>query len=374
MSLTTDSSSHFTLEVVKSFLAIIFKGLRKTHATNLSLAVFGLVTSQSGLLSEIVRGFPSNYVLDVTHKHRLKRLARFLSNAKFTPESWLPNWVSWCVRRFTKKGKLLVALDWTGLPDGRMCLMAAIPFCGRAIPLHWLLTRYPIAQKSQNKFEEQFIKDLVAYLPNEVTPIILADRGFGRGAFFKFLQKQGLSFVIRVRGEVWITTSKGRKKKLKTTKNKPGWIRWYENVTYREDAVVKGLNIAATTSGVKDKDGKDDPWFLVTNLPNKQRVVTCYEARFRIEEFFKDGKHRLGLEDLQTPDKAKVHRLLFVACLSYGLLMLAGVQAEKYPSLQACFITGGRLAASCIWLATKVIRYCLTPVGFWEAVLAEAEP
>lgn len=361
--MSTDSSSHFTLEVVKSFLAPIFPKLRKTHAANLALGVFGLVTSQSGLLSEIVRGFPIEYVLDVSHKHRLKRLTRFLANARFIPEIWLPHWVIWCVKRFTKKDQLLIALDWTGLPNGRMCLVAAIPFCGRAIPLYWLLARYPLPEKSQNKLEEQFIRELVGLLPKGIVPIILADRGFGRASFFKFLLTFELLFVIRVRSEVCFT-HKGRKKKLKTTKTKPGFIRWYEAVTYREDGIVSGLNIAATVS-----EEEEDPWFLVTNVPNKHKTVALYEARFRIEEFFKDGKHQLGLEDLQTPDKNKIHRLLFVAALSYGLLMLAGIQAEKSPKLQQCLITGGRLVASCIWLATKTIRYCLAPEGFWPEVL-----
>lgn len=368
----TDSSSHFTLEVVKSFLKLIFPKLRKTHAANLSLGVFGLVNSQSGLLSEIVRGFPKEYVFVVTHKHRLKRFSRFLANARFVPETWLKLWVSWCVRRFAKKGQLLIALDWTGLPSNQYCLMAAIPFCGRAIPLYWFLTRYPITQKSQNKFEEQLIRELVSLLPAGVTPIILADRGFGRASLFRFLLVHKLQFVIRVRGDVWITTSKGKKKKLKATKTKVGVIQWKPNITYREDGVVKGINIAATTSGVKDKEGKEDPWFLVTNLEDKQQTVAFYEARFRIEEFFKDAKHQLGIESLQTPDKKKVHRLLFVAAVSYGLLMLAGIEAEKYPNLQKCLITGGRAVSSCIWLATKTIHYCLEPENFWSEVIASA--
>lgn len=336
--------------------------MRKTHAANLTLGVFGLVCSQSGLLSEIVRAFPGEYVLDTAHKHRLKRLTRFLANTRFVPEAWLPYWVSWCVKRFAKKGELLIALDWTGLPDGRMCLVAAIPFAGRAIPLYWLLTKHPLPEKSQNKLEERLIRDVVALLPG-VTPIILADRGFGRASFFQFLASQGLFFVIRVRKEVCFTC-KGRKKKLTEVKTKPGVIRWYENVTYREDGVVKGVNIAATVA-----EAEEDPWFLVTNLLNKHKTVALYEARFRIEEFFKDTKHQLGIEKLQTPDTTKVHRLLFVACVSYGLLMLTGKEAEKYPKLQNCLITGGRVAASCIWLAAKTIRYCLAPKGFWPGVL-----
>jgi len=359
--------SQFSFAVVKDFLTPIFPRLRKTQFTNLALGVFGLAESQSGLLSEIVRGFPTDYVLAVAHKHRLKRWNRFLANPHFRPETWLTAWVAWCVDRFTDKGRLLIALDWTGLPGNRMCLVAAIPFRGRAIPLYWHVVSYRTMETSQNRLEEQFIRNLLVLLPFGVTPIILADRGFGRAQFMNFLIGMKLRFVLRVKGEVYITTHKGKKRKLKTVKTRPGWIRWYPNVTYREDGIVTGVNIAATVA-----DDGQDPWYFVTNLADKRQVVAYYTARFRIEEFFKDAKHQLGLEQLQTPHDTRVHGLLFVACVTYGLLMLVGLGLETNPVLQRCLITGGRSVASCIWLAVKTIRYGLAPEGLWQSVISFA--
>lgn len=353
-----NSSSQFSLEFVKSFFDKIFTNrLRKTQFTNLCLSVFGLIGSQSGLLSEIVREFPLSYSLRVKHKHRLKRLSRFLANVRFRPEGLFSFWVVWCSRQFARGEKLLIALDWTTLPGNYQCLMAAIPFFGRAIPLYFRLTTYREFEKSQNLIEESLVKNILKLLPKEIKPILVADRGFGRAKFFQFLKELKVDFVIRVRSEVWVTLEARRKdqkirRKLSRMKLKPNRSRWYESITYREDGLVNDLNLAATIA-----QGSLDPWFLITSLKEQKTVIDYYEQRFQIEEFFKDTKHQLGLTNLQTKDQKKIYRLLFLACLAYGLLSLIGKKLEKFPEIQAALITGGRKAASIIWLALKTIDH-----------------
>lgn len=346
-------SSQFSLEFVKDFFEKIFSNrLRKTHFTNLCLAVFGLIGSQSGLLSEIVRQFPLNYSLQVKHKHRLKRLSRFLANLRFQPEKLFSFWIKWCSQQFVQNDQLLIALDWTTLPGNFQCLMAAIPFSGRAIPLYFHLTTYHQFENSQNLIEERLVKILLKLLPKEVKPVLIADRGFGRAQFFQFLQTLKVDFVIRVKGEVWITLESKVRRKLSKMRLKPHRPRWYLNIAYREDDKVTGLNLAATIA-----PESDDPWFLITTLASKEEAIACYEKRFQIEEFFKDTKHQLGLADLQTTDKKKVDRLLFLACLAFGLLMVIGKNLEQCRDIQDSLITGGRKAASNIWLALKTIKY-----------------
>ena len=105
--------STFNIPFVKSLVSNIFPGLRKTQKINLSLGVFGLIKAQSGLMSEITRGFNR----DKIYKHQLKRFWRFLSNPGIKPEKLFGLWISFCLRKFCHKKELLVALDWTTLPE-----------------------------------------------------------------------------------------------------------------------------------------------------------------------------------------------------------------------------------------------------------------
>ena len=123
----------FSPRFVRGLVSNIFPDLRKTQKVNLGLAVYGQAISQSTILSQIVREVPGA----VKHKHRLKRLWRFVSNPRGKPERLFESWVFWCIHRFTGGKYVTVALDWTGLRGNLMCLTASLVVSGRAIPLLW---------------------------------------------------------------------------------------------------------------------------------------------------------------------------------------------------------------------------------------------
>src|SRR5207249_627781 len=142
---------------VKTLLKHIFPTLRKTQLVNLSYGVYGQIQSQSGLISEIVRKVPGAQ----KHRHRFKRFFRFLSNPRVKPEELRLLWVTWCISVFNRDKIVKVAMDWTTLPGNIQCLMIAIPFHGRAIPVLWQLVRYEDIKDSQNRIEERLIARLV---------------------------------------------------------------------------------------------------------------------------------------------------------------------------------------------------------------------
>jgi hypothetical protein len=55
----------------------------------------------------------------------------------------------------------------------------------------------------QNTFEMLFISSLRRCLPKKWKVVIVADRGFQRADFLDYLNQQGFSFVIRVKGDAW---------------------------------------------------------------------------------------------------------------------------------------------------------------------------
>jgi hypothetical protein len=320
-------------------------------------------------MSEIVRDVPGA----IKHKHRLKRFWRFLSNPRIKPESLRSFWINWCIKTFSHDQVIKVAMDWTTLPGNIQCLMIAIPFKGRAIPLLWHILFYEDIKDSQNRIEERLITRLVNLVQDTFPDkkiLLTADRGFGRATLFQFLLQKNMLFVIRVKGDVTITTKQGKRMSLRTLGKKlfVGTPVWAEQILYRSDSVVTGLNLAAVVAPPQSEGKDPDPWFLVTNLRKPETTIQRYAERFHIEEWFKDFKHQLGIAQLQTRNLMRVRRLVFVSAVSYGICMLIGKVAARLHTIQDKLITGGKKSASRIWFALKIIKHQLCGRDFWRKV------
>lgn len=359
--------SSFKTVCIKNWLKSMFPKLRKTQLVNLTLGVFGLIKARSGLMSEIVREVPGSQ----QHKHRLKRLWRFVSNPRIKTGSLQSLWCKWAVSAFVPGRYITVALDWTTLPGNIQLLMASVPYAGRAVPLLWVTTTYRAFKDSQNRIEERLISSLKTIVPEEKRIILMADRGFGRATLVNFLIKLNILFVLRVKADVIVTTREGRKINLRKLKIKVNQIKWFDNISYRADGKVEKVNLAVTLA--KPKVGeKEDPWILVTNLRKAETAISNYKLRFDIEEWFRDLKTELGINNLQTKNLDRVRKLVLVSVLSYGLLMLVGTVTKGLTKLHNQLITGGKKVASRIWFALRIIHYQLLPPIYWKKIWLKA--
>ena len=353
----------FCPRFVNGFVCAVFPTLRKTQKENLSLAVYGMIRSGSPVMSEIVRFVPGSN----KHKHRLKRLWRFVDNHRVKPERLSRFWITWCVSRFTTGKYIPVAIDWTTLPGNIQCLMAAIPFKGRAIPLAWHICLHSDIKDSQNKKEERLIARLSNLLPKDKKMILTADRGFGRASLVQFLLKKDILFTIRVKSKVWIKTQEGKSILLKDINLKPNKPKWFRQVSYREDCLATGVNIAAITAPPKP-GCESDPWFLITNLRTARSSIKRYEQRFQIEEWFKDLKHELGMSNMRTRNLKRVRRLILISTFSYTILAIVGKTTQRMKKIRERVITGGKRTSSIIWFAQRIIRHNLLKNQFWKRV------
>lgn len=355
----------FSPRWIDGLVKSVFPSLRKTQAVNLSLAVFGQIKSQSVILSEIVREVPGA----VKHKHRFKRLWRFISNSRVKPERLFDLWVPWCMKRFTTGKYVTVALDWTGLRGNLMCLMASAVVNGRAIPLVWQVVKYSQIKDSTNSIERRLVSRLLNLTPSKKQLVLVADRAFGRCEFLKFLLTKDVLFAIRVEKNVRVKPFGRRAFLLSTLAKKliPNIQVWYEQVSYRDDQAIPDVSLAAVVA-----PGSNDPWFLVTNLKSPKRAIDYYAQRFQIEEGFRDLKHALGLEKLRTKDLMRIRRLLLVAAVSQALLMLVGKLAFRYKQLKSSLIGKGKQTCSRVWLAIQIIRRHMLGQHFWSRVRIQA--
>lgn len=220
-----------------------------------------------------------------------------------------------------------------------------------------------------NRIEQRLVARLLNLTPVGKKLALAADRGFGRTEFLRFLLTRNILFSIRVDKHVRVKPE-GKKAFLLSTlakKLKPETPVWYQSVSYRDDGAIPKISLAAIVA--RDSD---DPWFLATNLKTPSRAIAVYASRFQIEEGFKDMKHALGLEKIQTRNLVRIRRLILITAVSQAILMLVGKLAFRMKRLRSTLIAGGKQACSRIWLAIQIIRRKLLGQVFWTRVRAKA--
>ena len=339
--------------------------MRVTRLRNLSLLVQGILCSRSGSLSAIVRSWRTG---PARHVHRLKRLHRFLKNegVRVEPVFRVLAAIAWPYRPGGRRTELVpVALDWTKVRQFAT-LWAAIPRKKRALPLAFGVYHPARLRHSQNKLERGLCTLVASLLPRHVKPLILADQGFGRAEFVRWLKHNGFAFVVRLRADT-LVRYRGKWVPLSSFDTIEGAPILLSAVEYRGTKPVI-VNIVVSRKG-------DSVWYLGTSFDDAGQTVAWYQKRFWIEEMFRDFKSRLGLHQANLKDEHRLARLLLGFQIAYLILCLVGLHTpgrwQKYFS--------SRSASSFIWLALHALQFLNHPRHakvwhrrIWPALLLES--
>jgi hypothetical protein len=258
-------------------------------------------------------------------KHRIKRAWRFCANDRVAVSDAMAGLIERLCRR--RRKPLPVALDWTEVRNFHP-LMAAAVGRGRALPLLW--ASYPEWRfhRSQNALEEGLLVLLRTLIPERVPVILLADRGFGRADLVPVLRRLGFRFLIRVKSDVWVEHPRYRGR-LYDYPVKRGMWRVLRGARYRKEDPVELDLVIRWKAGLPAK--RDEPWFLITDLPGSAvRLTDLYAKRMTVEELFRDGKSwrsGYGLRGTQVTRAERFDRLLLVLALAYWVLTGLGLLA-----------------------------------------------
>jgi hypothetical protein len=219
----------------------------------------------------------------------LTRLYRFLRNDRF--DNWL---LTEQMLRLTapSEGRLLLALDWTQWQDRFSVLCASVCTGTRAVPVAVSACYKPQLARSQNLWEETFLRLVVDRLRAAgVGAVWLCDRGFHRVKWLEKFIEFEQQFVVRLTRDVTVRLA-DRVCLLKSLELRPGERRDFGFVWLRSDELVRVRLIGVWAAGAKEA------WWLATNLENAvSRVVSYYDRRMGIEEQFRDAKgQRFGMK------------------------------------------------------------------------------
>ena len=261
---------------------------------------------------------------DVQLGSALNRLYRFLRNRRF--DDWLLT--EQLLRLLAGRQKrLLLALDWTQWQDRFSVLTASVCTGTRAAPVAVSACHKPQLARSQNLWEETFLRLCVDRLRAAgVEAVWLCDRGFHRVAWLRRLLEMEQAFVVRLQRDVTVHLPEGTCL-LKQLPLGEGERRDFGFVSVRADGAVRVRLIGVWAEGAKEV------WWLATNLTNRvSKVVSLYDRRMGIEEQFRDTKgQRFGmkLRWTQFTRAEYVERMYLLAGVALLLWTSVGRAAEE---------------------------------------------
>jgi hypothetical protein len=234
---------------------------------------------------------------------------------------------------------VIVDITWV---NGEKYLVAAIPFLCRSIPIAFRrFTDVEIRKgTSQNLIENAFFEWLRDTLESYEV-VIVADRGFRRASLLKYLRGLGLHYVIRVSGNVWISTHENARRKhsgiLGDIRLKAGQRIGIYNAAYQKTLrvptnLILGKLEAERVKKLKARRGKKkklEPWYIATDLNDLNMAYSLYEKRFWIEEMFRDLKSRFHWCGYKVETQRRREMLTFCLMLSYTMVAFLGYQVLK---------------------------------------------
>jgi len=342
------------LKRISKFTRAVSKGLLPTQQATICQVVCGILVCRCLILAEIARCFQT----ETEFPHNLKRAWRFVSNERLqqqaSKEVVARRLIGQLHHRLQIKAKdyLEVIIDWTSVHPFQV-LSALVPVEGRAVPvLQWAIEKAEL-KAYQNTFEMLFIESLRRCLPKHSRVIIVADRGFQRTEFLKFLKQKGLSFVIRVKGDAFI--KRGRfEGKLRDYPLAVGQCFKLRDVFYHKTK-RHPMKIVLNCARIK---GKVSSWLLATDLGlSARQIVGIYRRRFWCEESFRDQKQEFELEAVRVTKAERLENLLLALAIVLLILAVIGLRANKLGyGEKFCTRKNKRVILSWVQVALKLLR------------------
>jgi hypothetical protein len=263
-------------------------------------------------------------------KHRIKRVDRFLANPRL--ESFEISKTLFQVLRGENKHPI-VLVDWTDRQDFEQ-LVFSIAKDGRSMPFYAVTLKSthfnPETKGVKIAAEQEALAQFRAMCPDNVTPIVIADRGFGNERWIGDVSKWGWYFVQRLSSQHYVETEHfiGILPELGIRK---GYLPKDWGVGTMGDNNAENKTRFRLVS-VYDREA-NEPWYLITNVEDidAARVVKLYSKRMWTEAMFRDLKNRkrgLGLDEvkLTSLDRTEVH--FVIVMIAYIFLCAYGAFAE----------------------------------------------
>jgi len=237
-------------------------------------------------------------------------------------------WVPFVVGPRTE---IRVALDWTEFDadDQSTITLNMITRHGRATPLRWKTVRKSTLKGRRNEYEDDLLVRFKEVLPEGVKVTLVADRGFGDQKLFELLRHTlGFDSIIRIRGNITVTSASGEARSAEQWIGKNGRARLLRNAVLTYDHSPIQTVVCVHAKGMKE------PWCLVSSHEQiaARPMIDGYGKRWSIEPGFrgcKDPRFGMGMSQVRLSSPERRDRLFLISAFAIALLTLLGSAGES---------------------------------------------
>ena len=187
-------------------------------------------------------------------------------------------------------------------------LMRAMVYKGVAIPIYGRLLHNKGNSSTRQRIA--LLQRFIGQFGKEKIKGVLADREFVGTAWFEWLKREGIPFVIRIKKNSLTTNRRGQLVPVQALFRflKPG-----EALLLKGERVVSGVRLYL--AGLKLAD---DSLLIVACDRAYPDAIEIYGLRWQIETLFRCLKSRgFHFEDTHVTDRAKIKRLLAVTVIAF---------------------------------------------------------
>jgi len=314
-----------SLGFIEDYLSSLFgDDLHVKRVCSLSLAVLGVMTSAS--LAVAVIGQALAQARGKSGKHAIKQVDRLLSNQGVDPWELFPLWIKDAIGATRE---IVVTMDWTEFDadDQSTLVLSLVTKHGRAQPLLWHSVFKAELAGKRNDIEDSCLVRLEQSLPEGTKVTILADRGFGDAKLFASLAEMGFGYVIRFRGDTYVTAADGETRRAKEWVGLGGRAKKLAGAEISRERQRVGAVVCVHAKGMKDA------WHLATSdtEATARAIINLYSRRWTTEPEFRDTKDLrfgMGLSATRLGDPRRRDRLLLIGAIAILLLTLLGGAGE----------------------------------------------
>ncbi|MBD1886470.1 IS4 family transposase [Microcoleus vaginatus] len=286
---------------------ILEKYLTPAQLLTLQMLVWLLQSQKQVRIERLAATLP----LPILQSSRRRHIQRFLQiKALSILVLWFPIVKQVISRQIATGSQLVVALDRTQWKEYNVLMVSAI-VQKRAFPIFWILLD---KDGASNLTEQQQVLRPVIRLLKRYKLVIVGDREFHSIELAQWLHRQHLSFVLRQKCNTTFREKRQPFQSLDTIPVKPGIHLFYPQIGFTQKKGFSRFNLVASWKRKYRGNQEDEPWYLLTNLPDLKSAIGVYSKRYGIEAMFKDCKTGgYNLEGCQASPEKLIALIILIA-------------------------------------------------------------
>ena len=144
--------------------------------------------------------------------------------------------------------------------------------------------------------------------------VVIGDREYRSTAFALWLTKKKIYFILRLNKSTKIRPRYKKYQSLDSNEIKPGDKVLYPKVLVTEEKRKERFNVVVYWKRKYNNKQLPNPWYLLTNLENKEEVIKIFASRGGCDAMFRDCKSGgYNLEGSQANAQRLTNLILLIA-------------------------------------------------------------